>query len=110
MQPFDALTMRAALQEAKPLLLNRRVDKVYQLGRDEIILAFRLKTGPGHFLLSAQASFGRLCLIATPNLPKHGNPPAFCQLLRKHLTSATIMDIQQITGERVADFTFACTD
>jgi predicted ribosome quality control (RQC) complex YloA/Tae2 family protein len=110
MQPFDALTMRAALQEAKPLLLNRRVDKVYQLGRDEIILAFRLKTGPGHFLLSAQASFGRLCLIGTPNLPKHGNPPAFCQLLRKHLTSATIVDIQQMTGERVADFTFACTD
>lgn len=110
MQPFDALTMRAALQEAKPLLLNRRVDKVYQLGRDEIILAFRLKTGPGHFLLSAQASFGRLCLIAAPTLPKHGNPPAFCQVLRKHLTSATLVDIQQIVGERVADFTFACTD
>jgi predicted ribosome quality control (RQC) complex YloA/Tae2 family protein len=110
MQPFDALTMRAVLQEAKPLLQNRKVDKVYQLGRDEIILAFRLKTGPGHFLLSAQASFGRLCLIGTPNLPKHGNPPAFCQLLRKHLTSATIVDIQQIAGERVADFTFSCVD
>jgi predicted ribosome quality control (RQC) complex YloA/Tae2 family protein len=110
MQPFDALTMRAVLQEAKPLLQNRKVDKVYQLGRDEIILAFRLKTGPGHFLLSAQASFGRLCLISTPNLPKHGNPPAFCQLLRKHLTSGTIVDIQQITGERVADFTFSCVD
>jgi predicted ribosome quality control (RQC) complex YloA/Tae2 family protein len=110
MQPFDALTMRAALQEAKPLLLNRRVDKVYQLGRDEIVLALRLKTGPGHFLLSAQASFGRLCFINTPNLPKHGNPPAFCQLLRKHLTSAIIVDIQQLAGERVADFIFSCTD
>lgn len=110
MQPFDALTMRAALQEAKPLLLNRKVDKVYQLGRDEIILAVRLKTGPGHFLLSAQASFGRLCLVANPTLPKHSNPPAFCQLLRKHITGATIVDVQQITGERVADFIFSCVD
>ena len=110
MQPFDALTMRAALQEAKPLLLNRRVDKVYQLGRDEVALAMRLKAGPGHFLLSAQASFGRLCFISPPNLPKHANPPAFCQSLRKHLTSATIVDIQQILGERVADFIFSCTD
>lgn len=102
--------MRAALQEAKPLLLNRKVDKVYQLGRDELILAIRLKTGAGHFLLSAQASFGRLCLIGSPNLPKHTNPPAFCQLMRKHLTGATIINIEQIAGERVADFIFSCID
>lgn len=110
MQPFDALTMRAVLQEAKPLLVSRKVEKIYQLGRDEIILAFRQKTGSGHFLLSAQASFGRLCLINLPVLPKHVNPPAFCQLLRKHLTGATLMDIHQIEGERVADLNFSCVD
>ena len=37
MQPFDALSIRAVLQEAKPLLLNKRVDKVIQLARDEIL-------------------------------------------------------------------------
>ena len=110
MQPFDALTMRAVIQEVGPLLVNRRVDKVYQLGRDEIILAFRLKTGPGHFLLSAQASFGRLCLINLPNLPKHVNPPTFCQLLRKHLTGATLVELKQLPGERVSDLTFSCVD
>lgn len=110
MQPFDALTMRAVLQEARPLLQNRKVDKVYQLGRDEIILAMRTKAGAGHFLLSAQASFGRICLINAPALPKHVNPPAFCQLLRKHLSGGTLIDIQQIPGERVADLTFGCVD
>jgi predicted ribosome quality control (RQC) complex YloA/Tae2 family protein len=110
MQPFDALTMRAVLQEARPLLLNRKVEKVYQLGRDEILLAMRLKTGIGHFILSAQASFGRMCLAAAPELPKHVNPPAFCQLLRKHLSSAMLIDAHQVDGERVADLTFACTD
>jgi predicted ribosome quality control (RQC) complex YloA/Tae2 family protein len=110
MQPFDALTMRAVLQEARPLLINRKIEKVYQLGRDEIILAVRMKTGIGHMLLSAQASFGRLCLIAAPALPKAVNPPAFCQLLRKHLTGASLQEIEQVPGERVADLTFACVD
>jgi predicted ribosome quality control (RQC) complex YloA/Tae2 family protein len=110
MQPFDALTMRAVLQEARSLLLSRRIEKIYQVGRDEIILAFRLKAGPGYFLLSAQASFGRLCMINNPQLPKHVNPPAFCQLLRKHLSGATLMEMQQIPGERVVDLNFSCTD
>lgn len=110
MQPFDALTMKAVLQEARPLLLNRKVEKVYQLGRDEVIIAFRSKAGTGYFLLSAQASFGRLCLVNMPPLPKAVNPPAFCQLLRKHLTGATLMAVDQIPGERVADLTFACVD
>ncbi|HEY9788888.1 MAG TPA: NFACT RNA binding domain-containing protein [Candidatus Obscuribacterales bacterium] len=102
--------MRAVLQEARPLLLNRKVEKVYQLGRDEIVLAMRLKTGIGHFILSAQASLGRMCLTAVPSLPKHVNPPAFCQLLRKHLSSAMVIDAHQVDGERVVDLTFACTD
>ncbi len=110
MQPFDALTMRAVLQEAKPLLLNRRVEKVYQLGRDEVILAMRLKTGSGYFLVSAQASFGRLCLVPNPDLPKQVNPPGFCQVLRRYLAGATIVAVDQLIGERVANITFACTD
>src|SRR5262245_58424783 len=96
MQPFDALTMKAVLQEARPLLMNRKVEKVYQLGRDEILLAMRLNTGIGHFLLSAQASFGRLCLIGQPALPKSVNPPAFCQLLRKHMQGAMLIEAQQL--------------
>ena len=56
MQPFDALTIRAVLQEAKPLLVNRKVDKVYQLGRDEIVLLLRSKAGPINLLISAQTA------------------------------------------------------
>lgn len=110
MQPFDALTMRVVLQEATPLLLNRKLEKVYQLGRDEVVIAFRSKTGIGHFLMSAQASYGRLCLVMTPNLPKQQNPPGFCMLLRKHLTGATIIGVEQLLGERVCDLILACVD
>jgi predicted ribosome quality control (RQC) complex YloA/Tae2 family protein len=110
MQPFDALTMRAVLQEATPLLINRKLEKVYQLGRDEVVIAFRSKTGTGHFLMSAQASYGRLCLVMAPNLPKQQNLPGFCMLLRKHLSGATIIGVEQLLGERVCDLILSCTD
>ncbi|HEY9778462.1 MAG TPA: NFACT RNA binding domain-containing protein [Planktothrix sp.] len=119
MQPFDALTIRAVLQEAKPLLLNRKVDKVYQLGRDEIVLLLRSKAGPINLLMSAQTAYGRICLVKTPAQPasfeKSGRGGAnsqsnFCMLLRKHFTGATLVGVEQPVGERMVDFIFSCVD
>lgn len=110
MQPFDALTMRAIIQEARPLLLNRKVEKIQQLSRDEIVIALRSKAGTVSLLVSAQASFGRLCLALNPPAPKTQAPPAFCQVLRKHLTSALLLNIEQFPGERITDLVFACMD
>ncbi len=110
MQPFDALTMRAIIQEARPLLLNRKVEKIQQLSRDEIVIALRSKAGTVSLLVSAQASFGRLCLALNPPSPKTQAPPAFCQILRKHLTSGLLGNIEQFPGERITDLVFACVD
>jgi len=110
MQPFDALTMQSVLQEVRPLLLNRKVEKIFQLSRDEIILVMRLKVGLGYLLLSAHTSFGRICFTNPSGLPKQANLPAFCQLLRKHLSGATLIALEQVPGERVADFLFSCVD
>jgi predicted ribosome quality control (RQC) complex YloA/Tae2 family protein len=110
MQPFDALTIKAVLQEAKPLLVNRKVEKVQQLGRDEVVISLRSRTGQSHLLLSAHASFGRLCLVNLPPIPKRPNLPNFCVLLRKHLTGATLLGVEQMHGERVLDIVFSCID
>ena len=110
MQPFDALTMRAILTEAKPILLNRRVEKIQQISRDEVVLSLRSKVGTIHLMVSAQASFGRLCLVLTPPQPRSANPPPFCQLLRKHLTSASMVGMEQLPGERIVDLIFSCVD
>lgn len=118
MQPFDALTMRAVLHEAKSLLLNRKVDKVYQLGRDELVLCMRSKAGMTNLLLSAQTAYGRICLIRWPAVPgqpdktKPGqqNQSNFCLLLRRHLTGATLVAIEQPNGERIVDYIFSCID
>lgn len=110
MQPFDALTMSAILTEAKPILINRRVDKIQQIGRDEVVLSLRSKAGTSHLLVSAQASFGRICLVMNPPQPRSQNPPPFCQLLRKHLSSATLINLEQLPCERIVDLVFACVD
>ncbi|MBX9670618.1 MAG: NFACT family protein [Candidatus Obscuribacterales bacterium] len=130
MQPFDALTIRAVLQEAKPLLLNRKVDKIVQLARDEVLLSMRSKGGTVCLFLSAQSVYGRMCLVASPATgesqekssldrqtteryqSKHGSgpPPNFCLTLRKYLIGATLVGIEQLPGERIIDFIFSATD
>lgn len=110
MQPVDALTIRAVIQEAKSLLVNRKVDRVHQLARDEIILSLRSRVGMSNLLLSAHASLGRLCLVNLPVVTKRPNPPAFCLLLRKHLTGGTIAGVEQLLGERIVDIVFSCVD
>lgn len=116
MQPFDALTMRAVLNEAKPLLIGRRVDKIYQIARDEVVFSMRAKAGMTNLLLSAQSAYGRVCLIRQTQAPnsdrtKSGqNQSQFLLVMRRHLTSATLVGIEQPTGERTVDMIFSCID
>jgi len=127
MQPFDAVTMQAVVQEAKPLLLNRRVSEINQLGRDEVVIAFRNKAGQTELLLSAHAVYGRICLTKTdtrrrpleklaekssdrPSDRSQEHRSGFLTLLRKHLTGATLVGVDQAMAERVVDFVFSCVD
>jgi predicted ribosome quality control (RQC) complex YloA/Tae2 family protein len=122
MQPFDAVTMRAILQEAKPLLLNSRVDEIQQLGRDEITIALRKKGGDGEkarLIVSAHAVYGRICLSQTvlrsPYALQKNRRSAearspFFVLLKKYLSGATLIAVEQTPFERVCDFVFSCVD
>jgi predicted ribosome quality control (RQC) complex YloA/Tae2 family protein len=116
MQPFDALTMRAVLHEAKPLLTGRRVDKIYQIARDEVVFSMRAKAGMINLLLSAQSAYGRICLIRQGQAGNQEKGKAnqsqsqFLLVLRRHLTSATLVGIEQPVGERTVDLIFSCTD
>lgn len=132
MQPFDALSIRAVLHEARPLIVGKRVDGINQLGRDEIIIALRDKHRLLGLFISAHATHGRICLISNDTdkasldakknkqgvnferyTPRQGNTrtvPPFCQFLRKHLTGATLIAVESQPGERIADFVFSCLD
>lgn len=130
MQPFDALSIRAILKEARPLITNRKVDKVSQLSRDEVLITLRGKSGTTALFLSAQSVHGRMCLVHVnltvkpkdsreridPAVDRYiskygtGAAPNFCLLLRKHLAGATLIAAEQPLGERIVDLVFSCTD
>ncbi|MBP9090811.1 NFACT family protein [bacterium] len=128
MQPFDALSIRAVLAEARPLIVNRKVDRVSQLGRDEVLLTLRGKSGVNSLFISAQSVHGRMCLVQTNQMHAKGDKidpvtdryvskygsggsvPNFCLLLRKHLAGATLIAAEQPLGERIIDLVFSCID
>lgn len=105
---YDALSLSLLTKEFVDLLTDGKITKIYQPERDEIVLfVFNKKTYK--LLISSNAGVNR---IHVTNMPTD-NPkvaPAFCMLLRKHITNATIVEISQMPFERVVDFLLLVSD
>lgn len=97
----DAFTLSCLVKELK-ILEGGRIDKVNMPQKDEITLT--IKNGKIYNLvISANPSLPRIYLssIKTENPP---TPYSFLMHLRKHLTSAIIERVYQVTQERVIAF------
>jgi len=103
--PLDAITMTAAAEEPRSVLMGGKVDKIYQPTRDEVVLHMRAGGGNVKLLLSANPAHPRAQLteISREN-PE--TPPMFCMLLRKHFVGGRILDISQPPMERLLEFKF----
>ena len=100
--PLDALCLSGVIHELNTALAGARADKIYQPGRDEVILALRTQNaGNVRLLLSANPARPRLHLTTLP-LENPERPPMFCMLLRKHLSGARLLALEQAPLERVA--------
>ena len=103
--PLDALCLSGLVHELDQTVTSGKLDKIYQPGRDEILFALRTPShGNVRLLLSANPNHPRaqLTQIARENPDK---PPMFCMLLRKHLSGARILAVEQPPLERVVVFT-----
>ena len=104
--PLDALCLSGVISELNTALVGAKVDKIYQPGRDEVVLALRSPTqGNVRLLLSANPSQPRAHLTQL-SLENPDKPPMFCMLLRKHLSGARLLAVEQVPLERVAKFRF----
>lgn len=103
--PLDALCLSGLVHELDQAVTGGKVDKIYQPGRDEVILAVRSpKQGNVKLLLSANPTHPRPQLTALSR-ENPDVPPMFCMLLRKHLSGARLLAVEQVPLERVVIFT-----
>ena len=93
-------------KEMEEVLIGAKIDKIYQPSREELILALRWNGGNGKVLFSSSASAPRVHFTeAAIDNPKA--PPMFCMLMRKHLTGAKLVSIEQFGLERLLHFSFS---
>ncbi|MBU5434607.1 NFACT family protein [Pseudoflavonifractor sp. MSJ-37] len=107
--PLDAVCLSAVAEELRASIQGGRIDKIYQPGRDEVVLAVRGNAGNGKLLLSASPQQPR-AQLTTVSRENPGTPPMFCMLLRKHLTGGRILEILQPPMERLLDFRLETID
>ena len=104
---LDAFCMAALAHELRAQLLGARVDKVYQPGRAEVVLALHAPAGNCRLLLCAEPGQAR-AHITYVNQENPAQPPVFCMLLRKHLIAGRLVAVEQPAGERILTFVFDC--
>ena len=106
---FDAFFLSAVLAEVEEKCLGGRVEKIFQPSRDTVLLLIRGRESREKLLIAANPAAPRLHLTAcSPENPPE--PPMFCMVLRKHLSGARLAAVHQMPMERMAEFTFDCTD
>ena len=106
---IDSLTLTAALRELERDLVGARTDKIQQPERDVFILTMRTKSGNRKLLVSAGTGSARVH-FTTRARDNPASPPMFCMLLRKHLSGAKVVAVEQPYLERACSIVFEATD
>ncbi len=102
--PLDASAVRCAAYEIDKILQGGRIEKIYQPERDEIILAVKTPSGNYRLVISANSANPRLYITATVK-ENPQEPPMFCMLMRKHISSGRIVSVKSVDFERITDIT-----
>jgi len=101
---LDGLTIKYIINELKDKIINGKIDKIYQPENDEVVLTIR-KNSNYRLLLTSHSSYPRIHFTNS----KKENPitaPLFCMLLRKHLLNNILIDIKQISFDRIVELHF----
>ena len=92
---FDGIILKLLSEELSNTLIGSRVDKIHQPSKEELVISFRWNGGSAKVLMSASASASRIHFTEMPiDNPK--SPPMFCMLLRKHLSGAKLVSLEQL--------------
>ncbi len=106
---MDGLMLGFVARELRAALIGARVDRVLQPEKDELHLVLRGMGGSHRLLLSASANHARAQLTGASK-QNPAEPPMFCMLLRKLLTSGRVLSVSQPEGDRILSISFECYD
>ena len=100
---FDGIVISNLTNELRTNLLGGRVSKIAMPNKDELLFTIKNNSKNHLLLISASASLPLMYLTDI----KKASPliaPAFCMLLRKHIGTAKIVEINQLGLERIVCF------
>ncbi len=97
---LDGAFLRCLKNEIEEWGLGARVDKIAQPSKEELVIGLRQPGDSRRLLICSGAGSPRVHFTeAKIENPK--TPPMFCMLMRKHLTSARLVRVQQLGMDRI---------
>ncbi|WP_026881296.1 Rqc2 family fibronectin-binding protein [Clostridium akagii] len=107
---LDGIYIYSILCELREKLLHGKVSKINQPEKDEVSLLIRGSDNNSYkLLISASSSYPKIHITENGKT----NPltaPMFCMVLRKYLINARIIDIKQVSTDRIVILDFENTD
>lgn len=103
--PYDGLVTRKICSELTQKIIDGKVDKIVQPGKDEVVLFIHKNRETFKLLLSANAENARTHLTSDSFVSPQ-KPFNFCMVLRKYLLGSKLLSIFQPNNDRILDFTF----
>lgn len=97
---LDGIFLYHLKNEIAQFAVGSRIEKIHQPSKEELLLSLRSREGARKLLLSCRAdTAGIYFTVYPPENP--AKPPMLCMLLRKHLTGAKILSLEQDGLERI---------
>lgn len=106
---FDGVFTHFMVCELTEKLQNGRVTKISQPYPNEIILTIRANRKNQALLLSANSNYARVQITQLP-YTNPAVPSNFTMMLRKYLEGSKLIKIEQLTNDRVINFSFLKRD
>jgi predicted ribosome quality control (RQC) complex YloA/Tae2 family protein len=101
---MDVVVFRAFTSELEQILVNSRLQKIFQ--PSELDFVFRFRLAGENYLLYISLEAGKQRIHPIPQkFSRSIEPSAFCMMLRKHLENSRIMYVDQRGTDRILSLT-----
>jgi len=93
---LSSVEIKYLVEEFKEIV-NAKVDKIYQSGKEEFLIVLHVPSKGKRFL---KVGVGKVAYLASSK-QDYDEPSSFCMFLRKYLVNSRLREIGQIGSERI---------